>query len=38
MLMDSWGKFPRPLNISGASQQDSIAAFSETTEVNGDLF
>ena len=27
-----------PSNISGASQQNSIAAFPETTEVDGDLF
>ena len=38
MLMESKVKFPCPLNISGASQKDSIAAFPKTTELNGDLF
>ena len=31
-------KFYSPQNISGASQQNSAAAFSETTEVDGDFF
>ena len=37
MLMESQVKFCSPQNISGASQQNSVAAFSETTEVEWDL-
>ena len=38
MLMESQEKSIRPPNIAGASQQNSVAAFSYTTEVAGDLF
>ena len=38
MPMESLVKFHSPKNISGASQQNSIAAFSWRTEVDGDLF
>ena len=38
MLRESQVKFHSPQNISGASQQNNIAAFSLTTEVDGDLF
>ena len=30
-------RFNGPLNISGTSQQNSVAAFSQTTKVDGDL-
>lgn len=30
-------EFRCSLNISGASQRNSVAAFSQTTEVTGDL-
>ena len=41
--MESRVNFRDPQNISGASQQNSVAvvlesAFTETTEVDGDLF
>lgn len=38
MLMDSQVNFVSPQNISGASQKDGVASFSETTEVAGNLF
>ena len=38
MSMESRVKFWIPQNISGTSQQNSVAAFSLTTEVDGDLF
>ena len=38
MLIESQVKFHSPQNISGASRQNNIAAFSLTTEVDGDLF
>ena len=38
MLMDSQMKVRGPHNISGASQQNSIASFSQTTDVDGKLF
>ena len=38
MLTESQGKFCSPQNISGASQQNSIATFPSTTGVDGDLF
>ena len=38
MLTESQGKFCSPQNISGASQQNSIATFPSTTDVDGDLF
>ena len=34
--MESQGKFHSPQNIHGASQQNSVVAFS--AEVDGDLF
>ena len=37
MLMESQVKFCSPQNISGASQQNRVAAFSETSEVAEDL-
>ena len=36
--METHWKFRNPRNISGASQRNSVAAFSYTTEVDGDLF
>ena len=36
--METGIKFHCPQNILGALQQDSVAAFSETTKVDGDLF
>lgn len=36
MPMDSRVKFLHPQNIYGASQQNRVAQFSLTTEVNGD--
>ena len=36
--MESWVKFHSPQSISGASQYNSVAAFSLTTEGAGDLF
>ena len=39
MLMESQERFFwTPQNISGASQQNSVAGFSLTTEEDGDLF
>ena len=38
MLMESQVKFHSLQNICGASQQNTVAAFSETAEVAGDLF
>ena len=39
MPMESRVKFPSPQNnMSWASQQESVVAFSRTTEVDGDLF
>ena len=38
MLMESRVKFCSPKNTSGASQPNSVAAFSSTTEVHGNLF
>ena len=35
--MESLEKLPCPQSISGVSQQNSTAAFSETTEVAGDF-
>ena len=35
---DAKVEFGRPRNISGASQQNNIVAFSKTTEVDGGLF
>ena len=35
MMIESWMKFRSPQNIS---QQNNVAAFSLTTEVDGDLF
>ena len=32
-LMESQGKFRRPQNISGASRQNGVAAFSQTTVI-----
>ena len=32
------GKFSCPINISGASQQNGVPAFSLTTEAPGDFF
>lgn len=37
MLMESRMKIHRSQTISGASQQNSVAAFSQTTEADGDL-
>ena len=37
MLMGGQVKFRYPQNISGASQQSRVAAFSWTTEAAGDL-
>ena len=37
MPTENLGKFGCPRNISGASQQNSAAAFSLTAEVDGDL-
>ena len=39
MLIESWVKFVHksPPNISGASQQNNLAAFSAMTEVDGHL-
>ena len=37
MPMQSWNKFPGQRNISGASQQNSLTAFSTTTEVDEDV-
>lgn len=37
MLMESRVKFCSQQNISGPSQQNSVAAFSQTTEADGDL-
>ena len=34
MLMESQVKFRGPYNISGASQHNSIASFSQSTQVN----
>ena len=34
--MENQVKFLGPGNMSGASQQNSVAAFSEATEVDGD--
>ena len=36
--MESQVKFRSPQNISGASQQNSVAAFSYKTEIDGDVF
>ena len=36
--MESRLKFRGPQNISGALQQNSVAALSFTAEVDGDLF
>ena len=36
MLMEMRVRFSSPQNISGASQYDSDAAFSSTTEVDGE--
>ena len=39
MIMDSGGKLVHsPQNISGASQQNSVAASSRKTEVDANLF
>ena len=38
MPLESGVKFRSPQNISGGSQQNSDAAFCQTTEVDGDLF
>ena len=38
MLMESQEMFWSPQNICGASKQNSVAAFSLTSEVTGDLF
>ena len=38
MSIESQAKFHGPQNISGALQQNTIAAFSYTTTANGDLF
>lgn len=38
MLFETGGDVLGPQNISGASQQNSLTAFSYTTEVDGDLF
>lgn len=38
LLMESRVKFWSPQNMSGASQQNSVAAFSQTKQVDGDLF
>lgn len=37
MLTESRMKIHRSQTISGASQQNSVAAFSQTTEADGDL-
>ena len=37
MPMEGLVKFRSPQNISGASNQDSVAAFSLTTGVDGDI-
>ena len=37
MLTESRMKIHRPQTISGASQQSSVAAFSQTTEAGGNL-
>ena len=36
--MDGRVKFRSSQNISGASQLNSVAAFYQTTETDGDLF
>ena len=36
--MESQEKWRCPQNLSGTSQQNSIATLYETTEVDGDLF
>ena len=38
MQMKSRVKIRSPQNISGVSRQNSVAAFSQTTEVDWDLF
>ena len=38
MRTESRVKFRSPQNISGASQQNRVAAFALTAEVDGDLF
>ena len=38
MPMESQIKFQGQQNISGASQQNSVAAFSLTTEADGEFF
>lgn len=37
MQMESQMKFQCPQNVPGALQQNSVAEFSETTELDGDL-
>ena len=37
MQMESQVKCCSPQNISGASQEKSVAAFSQSSEVNGDF-